>query len=141
MKYKLTGFWEGGYCYEPPYEKVTYQNCEYSETILLSIEDYLIPSDSNCVLCILQLQFCHLCGEALKESGMYYSDGEYVWPGIISHHVVSHGYSLPSELLSKIKLNNFRCPKLAPSVAIEITHIMEDEYFQFESWLITESTD
>jgi hypothetical protein len=90
-----------------------YQDANWYPEDLQSILDYLAnvppfwftPQDSN---------ICKYCSCILSATGSYYWDGEWLFPGTISHLIVSHSLRLPSCFLSHIRRRKY----IAPNVSV-----------------------
>ncbi|GGJ42531.1 hypothetical protein [Deinococcus roseus] len=55
---------------------------------------------------------CSICGIYAGEASSVYSDGTFVWPQILWHHIKDHGIRIPENMLRHIESVGFRAATL-----------------------------
>ena len=108
---KIIGFWDSGKSFITG-EPVQYVpgKCRYEdlEQLLSYFEE-----NPNHLLIDLYYHRCHICNIPMDYGGSLFTDGKFVWPGNIGHHIQEHGYCLPPELVDRIRKAGYQPRKLS----------------------------
>lgn len=73
------------------------------------VEKVLSYLSSGTLVCAANFIYkCPICGEELQGSKAMFTDGNWVWPGDLQHHVQYHNLWIPTEFLDWMISNNFK---------------------------------
>ena len=51
-----------------------------------------------------------------------FTDGEWAWTSDVTHYIERYHISIPSQLLARMRANNFQCPEVAETEEIVRSH-------------------
>jgi hypothetical protein len=63
-------------------------------------------------------------GATIVKGGIQ-TDGEYVWSATLTHYVRTYGIAIPTEFISRMESNAWRCPPVSESRAQELSSQLE----------------